>query len=159
MSSGRSHRYGLAPDELDEPDGYRSWTADQKLAWLWKTLIAGTAHDTTTLPPLRLPFQTHPWRELAVVTRKAELDKALTRVSDLMEPRRPKVIHARGSVALIELDTDQNSPFTGLLGPPDRGGATGLLRMSLVENEQRLRQAVRHIGKCLNQVSAPAATT
>ena len=34
----------------------------------------------------------------------------------------------------------------------------GYLRMSLVENEQRLRQAVRNIGKCLNQTSAPAAS-
>ncbi|MEM1069395.1 MAG: aminotransferase, partial [Planctomycetota bacterium] len=28
----------------------------------------------------------------------------------------------------------------------------GFLRMSLVENEQRLRQAVRQIGKCLSEV-------
>jgi alanine-synthesizing transaminase len=34
----------------------------------------------------------------------------------------------------------------------------GFLRMSLVENEQRLRQAVRHIGKCLNQSTTPATT-
>ncbi|MCP4827969.1 MAG: aminotransferase, partial [Proteobacteria bacterium] len=29
----------------------------------------------------------------------------------------------------------------------------GFLRMSLVENEQRLRQAVRQIGKCLGNPS------
>ena len=137
MSGARPRRYGLAPDELAEPDGYPDWTAAQKQAWLWKTLIGGTAHEPTSLPPLRLPFQSRPLRELGVVLRPTELDKALTRVSDLMEPGRPKVIHARGSVALVDLETDPASPFTGLLGPPGRGGATGLIRMSLVAKVDR----------------------
>ena len=34
----------------------------------------------------------------------------------------------------------------------------GFLRMSLVENEQRLRQAVRQIGKCLGNSGVAADT-
>jgi len=33
----------------------------------------------------------------------------------------------------------------------------GYLRLSLVENENRLRQAVRQIGRCLSPAAVPAA--
>ena len=117
---------------MEVPRGYETWTADTKHAWLWDVLMSRTAHQATDLPPLRLPFKTQPLRELGVVVRKHELDKALTRTSDLMEPGRPKVIHARGAVAMIEFEPSSTSPFTGLLSPPPHGGATGLIRMSLV---------------------------
>ena len=123
---------GSDPEQLRTPPGYEQWSADQKLTWLWDDLVLGTAHEATTLPDLRLPFQARPLAEIAVVTRKAELEKALDRTEDLMEPGRPKVIHAFGAVAAVELETDAASPCTGLLAPPPEGGAVGLLRMSLV---------------------------
>jgi hypothetical protein len=117
---------------LETPPGYEGWTADEKRTWLWETAVFGTAHVASALPPLRLPFQDRPGAEIGVVTRRAELDKALTRTADIMEPGRPKVIHALGAVALIEFETVADSRFTGLLAPPPVGGATGLIRMSLV---------------------------
>lgn len=120
------------PDGPAEPEGYGDRTAAEKASWLWDTLIGTTAHAPTALPPLRLPFQARPIAEIGVVARRPELDKALSRVSDVMEPGRPKVIHAHGAVAMIELETAADSPFTGLLGPPPVGGAIGLIRLSLV---------------------------
>jgi hypothetical protein len=121
-----------APDQLETPAGYEGWSAADKGAWLWETAVLGTAHEPSALPPLRLPFQDRPLAEIGVVTRPVELDKALSRTADLMEPGRPKVIHALGAVARVELETDRDSPFTGLLAPPPAGGATGLIRLSLV---------------------------
>ena len=121
-----------AAGHLRTPPGYEQWTAAAKDRWLWDTLITGTAHAPTGLPPLRLPFTTEPWAEIGVVTRRERLAETLHRTSDLMEPGRPKVIHALGAVARVELRTADDSRFTGLLGPPPAGGAIGLLRMSLV---------------------------
>lgn len=117
---------------LTTPPGYEAWSATDKHAWLWDTLVTGTQHEPETLPPLRLPFQTAPVDELRVVLRKRQLDVALSHTDDVLTPGRPKVIHARGSVAMVELRTDPSSPFTGLLGPPPDGGAVGLVRLSLV---------------------------
>ncbi len=126
-------RPGADPLQLRTPERYQSWTADQKAQWLWRNLILGTAHRPTELPPLVLPFRTAPLREASVVLRAGELDKTLTRISDLMEPGRPKFIHARGSVAMVRFQPDELSPFTGLLARSDEGGgAVGLVRMSLV---------------------------
>lgn len=119
-------------DDLKTPARYDDWTAAEKQSWLWSNLILGDPHEPTALPPLRMPFQARPYAELRTVLDRDELDKALSRSSDLMEPGRPKVIHALGSVATVELVVDHDSPFTGLLGPPLSGGAIGLLRMSLV---------------------------
>ncbi len=120
-------------DRIDTPPGYSGWSAAKKHDWLWDTLVLGTVPDQSWLPPLVLPFQQRPAAEIGIVVRKAQLEKAITRTSDVMEPGRPKFIHARGSVAMVELETDAHSPFTGLLGPPDDGGARGLIRMSLVQ--------------------------
>ncbi len=117
---------------MEVPDGYESWTASDKAHWLWGTLIGTTAHTPTTLPALALPFRTSPLNEAAIVLRRSELDKALTRTSDLMEPGRPKLIHARGAVAMVDLRIEPDSPFTGLLASGEQGGATGLVRLSLV---------------------------
>lgn len=120
------------PGELATPPGYERLSAAEKAAWLWETAVLGTAQVPSALPPLRLPFQDRPLAEIGVVTRRAELDKALTRTADLMEPGRPKVIHALGAAARVELETVADSPFTGLLAPPPTGGFSGLIRLSLV---------------------------
>lgn len=119
-------------DHIETPAGYAEWTAQAKAEWLWDVLILGSAHAPSQLPPLRLPFKSRPLTELGIVVRKRELRKALERESDLMEPGRPKVIHARGAVAQVRLDTEMSSPFSGLLAAPPAGGARGLLRMSMV---------------------------
>jgi alanine-synthesizing transaminase len=48
----------------------------------------------------------------------------------------------------------------GIAVSPGRGfgeEGEGYLRLAIVENSQRLRQAVRAIGKCLKQEQVPAA--
>ncbi len=122
-------RHDVAPLDMDEPAGYVGWSAEAKGIWLWNTLIGGTAHTPTALPPLTLPFRTAPLTEARIVLSPRELDKALTRESDLMEPGRPKLIHARGAVAMVRLSPAEGTRFTGLLGPD---GAHGLIRLSLV---------------------------
>lgn len=122
-----------AAERIDTPPGYEGWAAAAKHGWLWDTLVRGTEPTEAWLPPLVLPFQRRPLTELGIVLRKAQLEKALTRTSDVMEPGRPKIIHARGSAAMIELETTDESPFSGLLAAPAAGGgAIGLIRMSLV---------------------------
>ncbi|MDW3179771.1 MAG: hypothetical protein R8J94_20440 [Acidimicrobiia bacterium] len=135
MSS--SSRGRIDPLKLETPEGYEAWTADQKQRWLWSTLIGTTAHTSTSIPSLVLPFKTSPLREMSIIVKRDELDKALTRSSDLMEPGRPKVIHARGAVAKVTFEPADDSPFSGLLGPPPQGGAAGLLRLSLVAKVDR----------------------
>ena len=123
----------IEPDRMDTPPGYTGWSAEEKHTWLWETLVLGTVPAEPWLPPLVLPFVQRPLAEAGIVVRKAELEKAITRTSDVMEPGRPKFIHARGSVAMVELETDEQSRYTGLLGAPDAGGCTGLIRMSMVQ--------------------------
>jgi hypothetical protein len=123
----------IEADRMDTPPGYTGWSAKDKHAWLWERLVLGTVPDDPWLPPLVLPFQQRPISEVGIVVRKAQLQKAITRTSDVMEPGRPKWIHARGSVAMLKLETDESSRYTGLLGPPTGGGCTGLIRMSLVQ--------------------------
>ncbi len=125
------------PLNLAVPDGYNGWLANAKAEWLWDRLIMGTAYDTTTLPALRLPFQAQPIKEIGVVVRRDELAQVFHRDDDLMEAGRPKVIHAFGSVAQVSFEVDASSPFTGLFAAGDRGGAIGLLRMSLVARVKR----------------------
>ena len=120
---------------MREPDGYVAWSAVEKTDWLWSQLILGTAYDRTSLPELTLPFRTAPLTEAGIILRRSELEKALTRTSDLMEPGRPKVIHARGAVAQVALVPAAESPYTGLLGPATGDGShetLGLIRLTLV---------------------------
>lgn len=133
----RLSRGRVDPLNLATPEGYEAWTADEKQRWLWSTLIGTTAHSSTSIPSLVLPFKTAPLREISIILKRHELDKALTRSSDLMEPGRPKVIHARGAVAQVTFDPSDDSPFSGLLGPLPDGGAQGLLRLSLVAKVDR----------------------
>jgi len=147
----------IPADQLETPPGYLRWSAEKKQRWLWDLVLA-TAHGNATLPPLVFPMQPHVLRSIGIVTKKRELEKSLTQSSDLIEKGRPKVIHARGSVATVALETiaaepiavetagnanaetggdDANLPpeFTGLLAPD--GGAIGLIRMSLVGRVKR----------------------
>lgn len=145
------------PGDTALPPEFVTRTAGEKADWLWEHLILATRHEPSELPTLRMPFQSQPLKELAVVCKRDELEKALTRTEDVMEPGRPKVIHAFGSVARIELETDEASPFTGLLAAPPDGGAIGLLRMSLVASVARNRAFTPGIGLKFFVDGAPSA--
>ena len=126
-------RHDDKPALATTPAGYRGWSAAEKADWLWNVLVVPSAHRPSDLPALRLPFKTEPRKELAVVLRRGELDKALTRTDDLMEAGRPKVIHAHGTVAAIDLRARQRTrPTPACSRPPPHGGAIGVLRLSLV---------------------------
>ena len=65
------------------------------------------------------------------------------------EPYRSSMSTMDFAMKLLEEGNVAVSPGSGF-----GAAGEGFLRMSLVENEQRLRQAVRQIGKCLNQNAA-----
>ena len=67
------------------------------------------------------------------------------------EPWRSSMSTMDFAMKLLEEGNVAVSPGTGF-----GAAGEGFLRMSLVENEQRLRQAVRNISKCLNQTGATA---
>ncbi len=73
--------------------------------------------------------------------------------AEVPEPWRTSMSTMDFAMKLLEEGNVAVSPGSGF-GP----GGEGFLRMSLVENEQRLRQAVRHIGKCLTQGGVSAAS-
>ncbi len=66
------------------------------------------------------------------------------------EPWRSTMSTMDFAMMLLEKGDVAVSPGSGF-GP----AGEGYLRMALVENENRLRQAVRHIGKCLSGGSRP----
>ncbi|MEM9645662.1 MAG: aminotransferase class I/II-fold pyridoxal phosphate-dependent enzyme, partial [Planctomycetota bacterium] len=66
------------------------------------------------------------------------------------EPWRSSMSTMDFAMKLLEEGNVAVSPGTGF-----GTAGEGFLRMSLVENEQRLRQAVRNISKCLNQSNTP----
>ncbi len=117
---------------IGPPSGYSAMSAVQKLDVVWEDMILPTKHLLTELPSQRLPFQEKPLVAAQVILKRDELEKALTRTDDFMEPGRPKIIHGVGSTAKVELEINPDSPFTGLLGPSSHQRAIGLLRMSLV---------------------------
>jgi len=125
-------RQAGTPEDLTVPPGYRSRSAESKADWLWNELILPTRHSSAELPPLDIPIKDHPISDARIVLSTSKLRETLERTDDLMPVGRRKVIHAHGSVALIELETFDESPFTGMLGAPPGGGAIGLLRISLV---------------------------
>ena len=70
------------------------------------------------------------------------------------EPWRSTMTTMDFAMKLLEEGNVAVSPGSGF-----GSGGEGFLRMSLVENEHRLRQAVRQIAKCLNQSGNPVAAT
>ncbi len=113
---------------FETPDGYIAWPAASKAAWMWDNLIQATAHTPVSRPDLTM---TKPWPMASVALLPKVLARTFSRSDDVMEATRPKIIHTQGTVALIELATYDDSPFSGILGPPMTGGAVGLLRLSL----------------------------
>ena len=109
------------------PAGYESWTADRKAEWLWTDLIVPEQYDDISLPP----YTQDMLAILGTVIRPSVLGRSFIARADVMPEGRPKIIHTRGSVAMVELVTRDDSPFTGLLAPKaGGGGAIGLIRLS-----------------------------
>ena len=121
-----------ARGEIITPPQYRSRSAASKADWLWNELILPTSHPSAELPALEIPIKDHPVSDARIVLSTSKLRETLERDDDLMPVGRRKVIHHRGSVALVELETLDESPFSGLLGAPPDGGAIGLIRISIV---------------------------
>ena len=116
------------PEVPVPPANYVGMKADEKADWLWNTFIGATVYRATARPDLQMAL---PPTMLKVAGPRATLAWTLDNDTDVMDPTRPKIIHAQGSVARIEFETEADSPYTGVLSPPPTGGATGLLRMSL----------------------------
>jgi hypothetical protein len=121
MSVAPEHRFVT-------PSGYEGWKAAEKLDWLWHELIEPHEYTPVTRPDLTMAS---PVTMLRVAGSRQVLARTLDRADDLMEPDRPKIIHAHGSVALVRLETEADSPFTGVLAPSPVGGARGIMRISL----------------------------
>lgn len=110
------------------PAGYTDWHAAAKRNWIFDELLCGSEYRPVERPDLTMA---KPWVMASVAAQPATLARTLDRTRDLMEPDRPKIIHAQGAVAMVEFETFADSPFTGVLGAPPHGGAVGLVRISL----------------------------
>ena len=74
--------------------------------------------------------------------------------AEVPEPWRSSMSTMDFAMKLLEEGNVAVSPGSGF-----GSAGEGFLRMSLVENEQRLRQAVRQIGKCIGNPSVAAETS
>ena len=113
----------------EKPGDFEAWSAAEKARWIEEKLIGSTIYPDVGRPPLA-PVNKR--QMIAIAGRSRVLARTLDRTDDLMEPKRPKIIHPFGSVAMVALETLPTSEFSGVLAAPDVGGATGLVRLSLV---------------------------
>lgn len=111
---------------LQPPAGYESWPAARKADWLWNDLIEPNRFDDVELPVFTMKIG----KVLGMCCRPDELGKSFVERRDVMPDGRHKIIHTCGAVAMVELVTRDDSPFSGLWAPPPRGGGSGLIRMS-----------------------------
>lgn len=114
------------PDVPDLPSGFLQWAGLAKQQWIREHIIEATEYGPVDRPDL---VMTAPWTMASIAMSPSKLVRTLDRTDDLMEETRPKIIHTNGVVAMIELSTTSDSPFTGVLGPNVR--IPGLVRISL----------------------------
>ncbi len=112
---------------MNEPDGFPSWSAADKEAWI-QHLVTTTAYEPVARPELSMA---KPWSMLSVAGLPHILARTLNREADMMDAKRPKIIHTEGAVSFVEFETFAESTFSGVLAPPPNGGACGLVRISL----------------------------
>ncbi|MEM7093415.1 MAG: hypothetical protein AAF567_10475 [Actinomycetota bacterium] len=115
-----------APDLT--PGDYEALSAQEKFDWLNDQVLCGTEYHPVERPELTMA---KPWTMASVAAFPRKLARTFDRTEDRMEDGRPKIIHAQGAVAMVEFRTDASSTYTGVLAPPPRGGALGLVRISL----------------------------
>ncbi len=113
---------------LAMPPGFEALTADEKAQVFWNDLILKTEYPAVERPDL---VMTGARQMASVALFPSRLVRTFRRTDDMMEPTRPKIIHTAGAVAAIIFEPTEASRFTGVLARPPRGGAKGILRLSL----------------------------
>ncbi len=114
------------PEAPELPSGFQRWAGLAKQQWIREHVIEATEYTPVERPDLEMAA---PWTMASIAASTSALVRTLERTSDTMEPGRPKIIHTHGVVAMIEFAMNDESPFTGVLGPNQR--THGLVRMSL----------------------------
>ncbi len=121
-----SSAYAKLPAKL--PKDYQSWDGRRKLDVLWDKRIVPS--EWNTLPALDGPG----WGGIVAQFKSlVSLGLSFDLVSDEMPEGRTKVIHPYGSVAKVEFQAEQGSPYTGIYQ-----GAEGLARLSLAGNPKQI---------------------
>ena len=96
-------------------------------------------------------------RSIAKSARRSEQPELLPLS---IESRRVDAKRARRILQVARRRQDTPDVLGGVAVSPGRGFGSegeGFLRLAIVENSQRLRQAVRQIDKCLNATEAASA--
>lgn len=118
QNSGGVHPDINFPQDLEPlPEGYQSWSAQQKQAFLWHNRILPSRYQQ--LPPLE--------KMDVVGLFLTALRTKMERQSDEAPSHWKKAIHAHGSVAKIKFVAASDTPFTGLW----KGSNFGLIRLSV----------------------------
>lgn len=149
-----TERIVLPGGDLATPSGFAAWSAAEKHEWIWRSLILEHEYDPVGRPEVTLPM---PWVMLSVAGRPSVLERTLDMNDDVMPGDRPKIIHPFGAVAMVELDIDPevDTPYTGVLDR-QRGGATGLVRLSLAAPATRDKSITPGMGLKLFVDGAPS---
>ncbi len=103
------------------PKNYGSWTAEQKVDFLWNKKLVPSAWNQ--LPPIGGTGWEGLWKSAQAAF---SLSESFDHDSDEMPRDRPKIFHPSGSVAQFEFIADENTPYAGVLA-----GSVGLVRFSL----------------------------
>jgi hypothetical protein len=115
--------------ERDFPANYQSLDGCAKQEYLWDDRIEPSTYT-------RLPAVTGSWASLfSSISSIIFLNQTFDHTSDALPGGRQKIIHSHGSVGKIEIEIDDNSPFSGIYAP---GKSCGLARLSLAGSEASL---------------------
>jgi hypothetical protein len=115
--------------DRDFPVNYQSLDGCAKQEYLWDDRIEPSTYT-------RLPAVTGSWASLfSSISSILFLNQTFDHTSDALPGGRQKIIHSHGSVAKIEIEIDDSSPFSGVYAP---GKSCGLARLSLAGSESAL---------------------
>lgn len=119
----------VSAGERDFPVNYQSLDGCAKQEYIWDNRIDPSAYT-------RLPAVTGSWASLFTsISSILFLNQTFDHTSDALPSGRQKIIHSHGSVAKIEIEIDDTSPFSGIYAP---GKSCGLARLSLAGSESAL---------------------
>jgi hypothetical protein len=118
-----------AAGERDFPANYQSLDGCAKQEYIWDNRIEPSTYT-------RLPAVTGSWASLfSSISSILFLNETFDHTSDALPGSRQKIIHSHGSVAKIDIEIDDASPFSGIYAP---GKSCGLARLSLAGSESAL---------------------
>ncbi len=118
-----------AAGERDFPANYQSLDGCAKQEYIWDNRIEPSVYT-------RLPAVTGSWASLfSSISSIFFLNQTFDHTSDALPGGRQKIIHSHGSVAKIDIEIDDTSPFSGIYAP---GESCGLARLSLAGAESSL---------------------